>query len=109
MTSVSAEYSKWATADQQCERFAAFTEDLKERRAEAVRDAWHDPAIATEIVARLDSEIAAAVPVKRALWIRRTDAYQAHKAHLAAGREAAAHRRAARKAAEAAMVAGGNL
>ena len=106
MTSVSAEYSKWATCEQAVCDFAQHVKTLRDTRAEAVRDAWHDPAIATEIVARLDSEIAAAVPVKRALWIRRTDAYQAHKAHLAAGREAAAHRRAARKAAEAAMVGG---
>jgi len=106
MTSVSAEYSKWATCEQAVCDFAQHVKTLRDTRAEAARDAWTDPVAGAVTIARLDSEIAAAVPVKRALWIRRTDAYQAHKAHLAAGREAAAHRRAARKAAEAAMVGG---
>ena len=97
----SASYDKWATADQSCASYAAYVEGLKEKRAEAVRYAWQAPEAATATVARLDAELAGAVSIKRALWIRRMECYRQHQEHLAAGRAGQARARTKRKAAEA--------
>jgi len=58
MTNVSAEYSKWATCEQAVCDFAQHVKTLRDTRAEAVRDAWHDPVAGAVTIARLDSEIA---------------------------------------------------
>ena len=97
----SASYDKWATADQSCASYAAYVEGLKEKRAEAVRYAWQAPEAATATVARLDAELAGAVSIKRALWIRRMECYRQHQEHLAAGRRARANKAARKHAAEA--------
>ena len=100
----SVEYSRWATADQSCASYAAYVEGLKEKRAEAVRYAWQNPAAATEIVARLDAQLASAASIRRTLWLRRMQAYQAHRDHLAAGRRARKNKAARKHAAEAAFM-----
>ena len=97
----SVEYSRWATADQSCVSFAAHCEKLRKRRAEVVRDAWQAPEAATVLLARLDAELAGAVSIKRALWIRRMECYRQHQEHLAAGRRARANKAARKHAAEA--------